>query len=60
MAEVEAYANAPLTEIDIPESLSDNLALFLRLEHLVLKEYDERVCEAFDTQIGRASCRERV
>lgn len=49
MAEVEAYANAPLTEIDIPESLSDNLALFLRLEHLVLKEYDERVCEAFDT-----------
>ncbi len=49
MAEVEAYVNAPLTEIEIPESLSENLALFLRLEHRVLNEYDEGVCKAFDT-----------
>lgn len=52
MAEVEAYANAPLAEIDIPESLRDDLALFMRLEHRVLKEYDEQVCEAFDTLLG--------
>ena len=38
----------PLTEIDIPESLRDNLALFLRLERRVLKEYDEQVCAIFD------------
>ena len=38
----------PLTEIDIPESLRDNLALFLRLERRVLKEYDEQVCDIFD------------
>ena len=40
---IEAY-----TEIDIPQSLRDNLALFLRLERRVLKEYDPVICETFD------------
>ena len=40
---IEAY-----TEIDIPQSLRDNLALFLRLERRVLQEYDPAICETFD------------
>ena len=40
---IEAY-----TEIDIPQSLRDNLALFLRLERRVLQEYDPAICELFD------------
>ncbi len=44
----DAHAHGPLAEIDIPESLRDNLALFLRLEHKILKEYDEQVWDAFD------------
>ena len=46
---LSALAEAqPLTEIDIPKSLRDNLALFLRLERRVLDEYDPRVREVFD------------
>lgn len=41
---IESY-----TEIDIPDSLRDNLALFLRLERKILKEYDPAVCELFDS-----------
>ena len=41
-------ATTPLAEIDIPESLRDNLALFLRLERRVLTEYDPAICELFD------------
>ncbi len=40
---IESYA-----EIDIPASLRDKLALFLRLERTVLKEYDPAVCDLFD------------
>ena len=40
---IKAYA-----EIEIPASLRDSLALFLRLERTVLKEYDPAVCELFD------------
>ena len=38
----------PLTEIDIPDTLRENLALFLRLERRVLTEYDSSICELFD------------
>ena len=48
MADNQDTKATPLTEIDIPESLRDNLALFLRLERRVLKEYDEQVCAIFD------------
>ena len=41
-------AIASYAEIDIPESLRDSLALFLRLERKVLKEYDPAVCDLFD------------
>ena len=41
-----------ITEIDIPESLRDNLALFLRLERKVLTEYDPQVSELFDKLLG--------
>ena len=40
---IESY-----TEIEIPESLRDNLVLFLRMERKVLKEYDPAVCALFD------------
>lgn len=43
-----AEAIKKFSEIDIPQSLRDNLGLFLRLERKVLKEYDESVCDAFD------------
>lgn len=43
-----AEAIASYTEIEIPESLRDNLALFLRLERKVLKEYDPVICDLFD------------
>ena len=35
-------------EIELPEGLRDNLALFLRLERSVLKDYDPRICNLFD------------
>lgn len=35
-------------EIELPKSLRDNLALFLRLERQVLKEYDPKICNLFD------------
>ncbi|WP_080800789.1 phosphoenolpyruvate carboxylase [Arabiibacter massiliensis] len=43
-----AQAIKSYTEIEIPASLRDDLALFLRLERKVLKEYDPAVCELFD------------
>ncbi len=43
-----AQAIKSYTEIEIPENLRDNLALFLRLERKVLKEYDPAVCQLFD------------
>lgn len=46
-ADVEAAVEV-LAEIDIPNELRDNLALFLRLERRVLGEYDPEVCEIFD------------
>ena len=52
VAETKDGASTPLTEIDIPQSLSDNLALFLRLERRVLEEYDEQVCDIFDELLG--------
>ena len=41
-------AIAAYAEIDIPQGLRDNLALFLRLERRVLKEYDPKLCDTFD------------
>jgi len=35
-------------EIEIPEELRDNLALFLRLERRVLSEYDPEIADLFD------------
>ena len=43
-----AEAIKAYTEIEIPESLRENLALFLRLERKVLKEYDPAVCATLD------------
>ena len=37
-----------LAEIDIPDTLRDNLALFLRLERKVLSEYDTEIADLFD------------
>ena len=48
------YPDEPLAEIDIPESLRDNLALFLRLERKVLKEYDPEICQLFDVLLSDA------
>ena len=45
-------AATPLAEIDIPESLRANLALFLRLERRVLSEYDPDVRQLFDTLLA--------
>lgn len=57
-AELEAMAKAmtagPLAEIEIPESLRANLALILRLERRVLKEYDPAVCDLFDVLLRHA------
>ena len=51
---VGALTCGPLSEIEFPESLRDNLALFQRLERRVLKEYDPQICELFDVLL-RAS-----
>ena len=57
-AELEATASAltmgPLAEIEIPESLRANLALFQRLERRVLREYDPTVCDLFDVLLRHA------
>ena len=37
-----------LGEINIPSELRDHLALFVRLERKVLREYDEDICNIFD------------
>ena len=46
-AAIEAYS-----EIDLPDGLRDSLALFLRLERRVLKEYDADTCAVFDTLLN--------
>lgn len=43
-----AEAIKAYTEIEIPGGLRRNLALFLRLERKVLKEYDPAICDVFD------------
>nr|WP_270256415.1 phosphoenolpyruvate carboxylase [Collinsella intestinalis] len=43
-----AAAVEVLSDIDIPAELRDNLALFLRLERRVLREYDAKVLDVFD------------
>ena len=43
-----ASAIRSYAEIDLPEELRESLALFLRLERQVLKEYDPAVCDLFD------------
>ena len=37
-----------LRDMDVPDTLRDNLALFLRLVRKVLDEYDPTLCETFD------------
>ena len=37
-----------LSEFNIPAQLRDHLALFVRLERRVLREYDEEICNIFD------------
>lgn len=44
----ELVADLPLAEIDIPDSLRHDLALFLRLERKVLDEYDPEIRSLFD------------
>ena len=41
-----------ITEIDIPDSLRENLELFLRLERRVLDEYDPAIRSLFDQLLG--------
>ncbi len=53
-ATAEALSQGPLSEIEIPDSLRDNLALFQRLERRVLKEYDPEICRLFDTLLSCA------
>lgn len=43
-----AVGGLPLAEIDIPDSLRGDLALFLRLERKVLDEYDPEIRSLFD------------
>ena len=43
-----AVDGLPLAEIDIPDSLRGDLALFLRLERKVLDEYDPEIRGLFD------------
>ena len=43
-----AVGGLPLAEIDIPNSLRGDLALFLRLERKVLDEYDPEIRSLFD------------
>lgn len=43
-----AQALQTLRDVDVPDTLRDNLALFLRLVRKVLDEYDPTLCETFD------------
>ena len=43
-----ASAIRSYAEIELPERLRESLALFLRLERKVLREYDPELCELFD------------
>ena len=43
-----AESRERLAEIEIPEELRDDLALFLRLERRVLSEYDPEIADLFD------------
>ena len=47
LSDLEAAVEV-LSDIDIPAELRDNLALFLRLERRVLREYDPAVLDTFD------------
>lgn len=47
-----AQAIKDYTEIEIPESLRNNLELFLRLERTVLKEYSPEICTLFDCLVN--------
>ena len=48
-----AVNSLPLAEIDIPDSLRGDLALFLRLERKVLDEYDPEIRGLFDKLLQR-------
>ena len=43
-----------LGDINIPGQLRDHLALFLRLERRVLREYDADICDIFDKLVSAA------
>ncbi len=55
-----AESRERLAEIEIPEELRDNLALFLRLERRVLSEYDPEIADLFDKILSARSgqCRQ--
>ena len=47
-------ARVTLAEVDLPEKIRDNLALFLRLVRKVLEEYDPSLRSAFDALLTDA------
>ncbi len=54
-----AESKERLAEIEIPEELRDNLALFLRLERRVLSEYDPEIADLFDKIFDSRDCGQR-
>ncbi|WP_420870851.1 phosphoenolpyruvate carboxylase [Enorma massiliensis] len=42
-------------EIELPESLRDNLALFMRLERQVLRDYSPKLCDTFDQLLNNVT-----
>lgn len=42
-------------EIELPESLRDNLALFMRLERQVLRDYSPKLCDTFDQLLNNVA-----
>lgn len=51
-----AESRERLAEIEIPEELRDNLALFLRLERRVLSEYDPEVADPVRQDFDSRDC----
>lgn len=52
-AEIErAAARAALSEVDIPDELMENMALFLRLVRKVIMEYDPELRKTFDALLA--------
>lgn len=49
-----ADARAALASVDVPESIAENMALFLRLVRTVLEEYDPELRDDFDVLLGDA------